>query len=76
MLKLVATQCETEAESPSSTTPRLYVSCLSAVFVFVALVLADTGMARCRSVDGDLQCTKYFTCSDLPGGTRLFPAIS
>jgi hypothetical protein len=74
VLKLVATQCETEAESPSSTTPRLYVSCLSAVFVFVALVLAD--MARCRSVDGDLQCTKYLTCSDLPGGTRLFPAIS
>ena len=35
--------CETdsEAESPSSTTPRLYVSCLSAVFVFVTLVFAD-----------------------------------
>jgi hypothetical protein len=42
--------CETETESPSSTTPqrrscfrslRSYVSCLSAVFVFVTLEFAD-----------------------------------
>jgi hypothetical protein len=50
---------------------RLYVSFLSAVFVFVTLVFADM-------IDVDTGSDLQVQCigTDLPGSTRLFPAIS
>jgi hypothetical protein len=57
---------------------RLYASCLSAVFVFVynlglgTSFFLDSDVTCYDSIDSDLQCT----CTELPGRTRLFPAIS